>query len=49
MSAMMCMERRSLIDKKESSEILDSTLKEMGIPIEIKNDSQVIRVAGKIS
>ena len=49
MSAMMCMERRSLIDKKESSEIVDSTLKEMGIPIEIKNDSQVIRVAGKIS
>ena len=49
MSAMMCMERRSLIDKEESNEILESTLKEMGIASEILKDSQVLRVAEKIS
>ena len=49
MSAMMCLERRAIIDKEQSNELVEATLKEVGIPIAVKNDPQVIRVAEKIS
>ena len=49
LSALLCMERRNLIDQNESQKALDYALRELNIPIEIKNDSQVIKLAERIS
>ena len=48
-AAHKCMERRNIISQKEASAAIEGAFKELNIPIDAKDDPQVIRVAEEIS
>ncbi len=48
-AAMNCMKRRNLITQNEANLAIKESFKELNIPIDAKNDPQVIKVADEIS
>ena len=48
-AALKCMERRNLISKEESDNAIREAFNSLNIPIDAKEDAQVIKVANEIS
>ena len=48
-AAMKCMKRRNLITQNEANQAIKEAFKELNIPIDAKDDPQVIKVAKEIS